>query len=389
MKKRYFYTMKVKFSSPFYSPTEVEYIDEVLISGESQGGGKFSQLSASRLKEISNSHKVLLTTSGTDALEMAALLLDLKQGDEIIMPSFTFSSSANSLVLRGATPVFIDLDPKSMNMNLSHIESQINEKTKAILIVHYAGASTDMLELKSICKKYNLFLIEDAAQGYNSYFKNQHLGTFGDLGCISFHASKNLSCGEGGALLVNNSELIERSEIILEKGTNRKKFFSGLVDKYSWVDTGSSYLMSEISAAILYSQLLNTEHIQKNRDDVWQIYTNNLVHRYEEKDLRFQEYPANVKHNSHIFYLIMPNEDMAAHFKLQMHEIGINAISHYVPLHDSLAGKKYGITRYELEATNSLSPRLVRLPIWSRDGFPVDFVISKVTNVLDKILERY
>ncbi len=379
--------MQIKFTRPFRSPQEIEYIEQVLSSGDSAGGGPHSSWCASWLENETGAEKAFLTNSATDALEMAALLLDIKPGDEIIMPSFTFSSTANAFVLRGAVPVFVDVDPLTMNMNIDHLEPAITTNTKAILVVHYAGASCDMRFVQKLCYERGLLLIEDAAQALLAKFNGQHLGTFGDLACISFHATKNVVSGEGGALLVNKVDLIDRAKLIQEKGTNREKFLSGEVDKYSWVEIGSSYLMSELSAAYLHAQLENAAHITSTRLSHWNSYQTSIQDHKENFKFGFQEYAKGIEHNGHIFFLILPNEDYRKLFISKMRELEITCASHYVPLHSSIAGVKFGRSNFELPITEDYSKRLVRLPMWSQEKMPIDRIIDSLFRVCKKIEE--
>ena len=381
----YYRTVQIKFTRPFRSSQEIEYIEQVLISGNSAGGGPHSSWCAAWLENETGAEKAFLTNSATDALEMAALLLDIEPGDEIIMPSFTFSSTANAFVLRGAVPVFVDVDPLTMNMNIDHLEPAITANTKAILVVHYAGASCDMGFVQKLCNERGLLLIEDAAQALLAKYNGQHLGTFGDLACISFHATKNVVSGEGGALLVNKAELIDRAKVILEKGTNRERFLSGEVDKYSWVDIGSSYLMSELSAAYLHAQLENAAQITSTRQSHWKAYRTLIKDLKKNFTFEFQEYLKEVEHNAHIFYLILPSEDYKKHFITEMRELEIICASHYVPLHSSEAGIKFGRNNFELPVTDDYSKRLVRLPMWSQERMPIDRIVDELFRVCKKI----
>ncbi len=377
--------MGIPFTKPIRTSNELEYINQVLSTGDSAGGGFHSSWCAEWLEKVTGTKKAFLTNSATDALEMAALLLDFKVGDEVIMPSFTFSSTANAFVLRGVVPVFVDVDPLSMNVNIEQLEPAITSKTKAILIVHYAGASCDMNFVQKLCTERNLYLIEDAAQAILAKYNGQHLGTFGDLSCISFHATKNVISGEGGALLLNKSNLIDRAKIILEKGTNREKFILGEVDKYSWVDVGSSYLMSEISAAYLHAQLENASLITETRLTYWNTYTTLLQDQMQGFAWRRQEYPFRVEHNAHIFYLILPTENYRTDFIRGMREIEIVCASHYVPLHSSQAGLRFGRTDFELQVTENYASRLVRLPMWSMERMPVERIVDGIFQVSEKI----
>jgi dTDP-4-amino-4,6-dideoxygalactose transaminase len=374
--------VRTPFVRPYTSPQELKYISEVLSDGNSAGGGAHAKWCAAWLENITGAKKVLLTNSATDALEMASLLLDFKLGDEIIMPSYTFSSTANAFVLRGAVPVFLDVDPKTMNIDVELLKSAITANTKAILVVHYAGASCDMSVVQNLCKERGLFLIEDAAQALLSKYEGQHLGTFGDISCISFHATKNVVSGEGGALLVNSAKFIARAEVILEKGTNRSKFLSGEVDKYSWVDIGSSFLMSEITAAYLHAQLENAVLINEIRKEYWIKYQDELQEFGLDIGLGFAEYSPKVQHNSHLFYIIVRNEKVRSDFISQMRAREIVCASHYVPLHSSEAGTRFGRSGSRMPITDSFSSRLVRLPMWSQSKMPVEEIAKEAIKIL-------
>ena len=381
----YYLAVPVNFCEPLRANSEIEYIANVLATGNSAGGGIHAKWCAKWLEENTGAKKAFLTNSATDALEMAALLLRLEPGDEVIMPSFTFSSSANAFVLRGAVPVFIDVAADSMNLDLNLVEGAITSQTKAILVVHYAGASCDMNLLQKLCKERDLFLIEDAAQALLSKYDGQHLGTFGDLSCLSFHATKNVISGEGGALLVNNEALIERAKVILEKGTNREKFIAGEVDKYSWVDIGSSFLMSEIAAAYLHAQLENAQIVTETRLGYWNDYRLMLQNIKDELGLNWQNYSSRVQHNAHINFLILPSEDFKKLFISKMREREVACVSHYVPLHSAEAGLKFGRVESQMTVTDNFSPRLVRLPMWSRGNMPVEQITNTVITVCREI----
>ena len=383
----YYPAMPVNFCEPFQTASEVDYIADVLASGNSAGGGIHAKWCANWLEENTGAKKAFLTNSATDALEMAALLLNFEPGDEVIVPSFTFSSTANAFVLRGAVPVFVDVEAETMNMDLRLIEGAITNRTKAILVVHYAGASCDMWLLQNLCKERNLTLIEDAAQALLSKNDGQHLGTFGDLSCISFHATKNVISGEGGALLVNDEALIERAKVILEKGTNREKFIAGEVDKYSWVDIGSSYLMSEVSAAYLHAQLENALEITQTRLEYWKDYRLMLQSLKTELSLDWQEYSSRMQHNAHIFYLILPSENFKKRFIATMREYEVVCVSHYVPLHSAEAGRKYGRIGSQMVVTDSFASRLVRLPMWSKPNMPVEQISNSVISICKEIYQ--
>lgn len=377
--------MSIPFYRPRRTPNEINYIDEVLNLGNTVGGGQQTNWCSSWLEGHFQTNKVLLTNSATDALEMAALLLNFMPGDEIIMPSYTFSSSANAFVLRGAKPVFVDIAIDTMNIDSSAIESAITPKTKAILVVHYAGVACEMNSILQICKKYNLRLIEDAAQGIMSKLDNKPLGTFGDLSCISFHATKNIVSGEGGALIINDPQLVERAKILLEKGTNRDQFIKGQVDKYSWVDIGSSYLPSEITAAYLRSQLEKSNEITEYRLKNWNYYFHEFANYEQDLGIRTINPPKNSQHNAHIFFLILPGQSQRDSFIAEMTIRGISCSSHYVPLHSSIAGRKFGLVGSQMLITDKIPARLVRMPMWSHEDMPIEHITSEAISVLKKI----
>ncbi|MDR2407648.1 MAG: dTDP-4-amino-4,6-dideoxygalactose transaminase [Bacteroidales bacterium] len=354
----------IPFNVPPYLGVELESIQKVLENRKFCGDGQFTKECHRWLKENTGTFQALLTTSGTHALEMSAILADVQSGDEIIMPSYTFVSTANAFVLRGAKIVFVDIRPDTMNINENLIEEAITEKTKGIVPVHYAGVSCEMDNILDIAKKYNLFVIEDAAQGIGAKYKNRALGSIGDMGCYSFHETKNVSCGEGGALLIQDKTLVERAEIIREKGTNRSKFWRGQVDKYTWVDIGSSYLPSEFNAAYLYSQLQNIDNINKNRIKSWILYYEGLKPLMENGRIDLPYIPEICNHNAHMFYIKVKNIDERSSLIQYLADNGILSVFHYIPLHSSPAGKQFGrfhgIDRY----TTKESERLLRLPMY-------------------------
>ena len=374
---------------PFYKPrrtlNEIRYIEDVLDVGNSVGGGQQSNWCSSWLEEHLQAVKVLLTNSATDALEMASLLLNFNPGDEIIMPSYTFSSSANAFVLRGAKPVFVDVEIETMNIDSNAIESAITPNTKAILVVHYAGIACQMDRILQICRKHNLRLIEDAAQGLMSELDCKPLGTFGDLSCISFHATKNIVSGEGGALIINDPKLVDRAKILLEKGTNRDQFMKGQVDKYSWVDIGSSYLPSEITAAYLRSQLEQSKEITEYRLKNWNYYFNEFANYGKDLGIRTINPPKDSQHNGHIFFLILPSQSQRDFFINEMALRGISCTSHYVPLHSSIAGRKFGLVGSQMLVSDRIPARLVRMPMWSHEDMPIEHIASEAITVIKKI----
>lgn len=352
----------IHFNKPFVIENELKYIQDAIDKGILRGDGIYTKKCHALLEERLNCKKALLTHSCTAALEMAALLLDLQPKDEIIMPSYTFVSTANAFVLRGAVPVFVDIREDTLNINEELIEQAITEKTKAICVVHYAGVACEMDKILEIAKKHNLVVVEDAAQALGSYYKGKPLGTIGDIGCFSFHETKNIISGEGGAIIINNDKYIERAEIIREKGTNRSKFFRGQVDKYTWVDIGSSFLPSDMVAAFLYSQLENMDRINQKRHNIWNEY-DKFFKQYD-SIIRRPLIPGNCSHNAHMYYILFNNLDTRSNFIKFMKENDILTPFHYIPLHSSPAGKKYGKTFGNMDITNRISDTLVRLPMF-------------------------
>ncbi len=354
----------IPFNKAAYIPRGLEYVKDAVETGKIAGDGKYTKLCSEWMEKKFNAKRVLLTTSCTAALEMCAILLDIKQGDEVIMPSYTFVSTANAFVIHGAKAVFVDIRPDTMNIDEKLIENAITEKTKAIVVVHYAGVACEMDTIMRVAKKYNLPVVEDAAQGVMSTYKGQALGTIGTLGCYSFHETKNYTMGEGGALLVNDEKYIERAEIIREKGTNRSKFFRGEIDKYSWVDIGSSYLPSEFNVSYLYGQLEVAEEINENRLASWNYYCNELKVLEENGSIELAKNPYECSHNAHMFYLKVKNIEERTHLIAYLRENDIYSTFHYVPLHSSLAGLEYGDFSGEDKYTTRESERLVRLPLY-------------------------
>ncbi len=354
----------VGFNVPIFIEESIKCIREVANKRKICGDGEFTKKCSEWMEKKFNSPKVLLTTSCTSALEMAAILLDIKKGDEVIMPSYTFVSTADAFVMVGAKIVFADVNPKTMNIDEKAIEDAITQKTKAIVVVHYAGISPDMDNIMSIAKKHNLKVIEDAAQGFMAKYKDKYLGTIGDIGCYSFHETKNYSMGEGGAISINDPKLIERAEIIREKGTNRNKFFRGEIDKYTWVDYGSSYLPSELNCAYLYPQLERAEEINNKRLDSWNYYKENLKDLEEQGKITLQFIPNYSKHNAHMFYIKAENLEERTKLIKHLKDNGVQAVFHYIPLHDSPAGKRFGIFNGEDKYTTLESEKLVRLPMY-------------------------
>lgn len=370
----------IPFNVPPYVGKELEYVKEAIEKNHKIcGDGPFTKKCNEWMENKFNVKKVLLTTSCTHATEMSAILSDIKEGDEVIAPSFTFVSTVNPFVLRGAKIVFIDINPKTMNMDENLIEVAITEKTKAILPVHYAGVACNMDRIMEIAKKHNLIVIEDAAQGVLSEYKGKPLGTIGDYGCFSFHETKNYSMGEGGALLINNKENIEKAEIIREKGTNRSRFFRGQVDKYTWVDKGSSYLPSELNAAYLYAQLESADLIYNDRMNSWNRYRELLQELADKNIIELQYIPENCKHNAHMFYIKCKDLEERSSLIDYLKKDEIWAVFHYIPLHSSEAGLKFGRFCGEDKYTTKESERLLRLPLYyGLKEEEIELVVSKI-----------
>jgi len=356
---------------------ELAYVAEAHANAHLSGDGPFTRKCSDWLERATGASKALLTHSCTAALEMSALLAELEPGDEVIMPSFTFVSTANAFVLRGAIPVFVDIRPDTLNIDESAIEAAITSRTKAICAVHYAGVACEMDAIQSIASRYGLLVVEDAAQGILATYKGKPLGSLGDLAALSFHETKNVISGEGGALLVNNARLIERAEIIREKGTNRSQFFRGQVDKYTWVDIGSSFLPSEIIAAFLAAQLEEATSITHRRLGIWDRYHGAFADLEQQGRLRRPIVPEHCRHNAHMYYVLLPDLEQRTRFIQNLRQDGINTIFHYIPLHSAPAGLKYGRARGQLEVTARVSDCLARLPLWLPD-MEQEFVIERV-----------
>ncbi len=371
--------MKVNFNVPPVVGGEEKYINDVMQAHRISGDGKYTKLCNQWIEESTGTSKALLTTSCTHSLEMSALLCGIKGGDEVIMPSYTFTSTADAFVLRGARITFVDIRPDTMNIDEGLIENAITEKTKAIIPVHYAGISCDMDRIMEIAKKWNLYVIEDAAQGILSSYKGKKLGSIGNFGCYSFHETKNLSMGEGGALLIRDKTDIDMAEIIREKGTNRSKFFRGEIDKYNWVAPGSSYLPSELNAAFLYAQIEKHQEIYDKRMRSWNLYYSLLTPLKERNLIELPSVPEGCIHNAHIFYI--KTKDISQRTALIEHlkENGIGAVFHYIPLHTSPAGEKYGRFCGEDKYTTKESKRLLRLPMfYGLQDSQVEYITGKI-----------
>lgn len=354
----------IPFNKPPFIGKEKEYILKAVDNLHISGDGEFTKKCAEKLEKMTKTKRALLTTSCTHATEMAALLSDIKPGDEIIMPSYTFVSTADAFVLRGAVPVFVDIRPDTMNIDENKIEAAITDKTKAIVPVHYAGVGCEMDTIMDIARRRNLIVIEDAAQGIDSYYKGRALGSIGDYGCLSFHETKNVSMGEGGALLIGNADMVEEAEIIREKGTNRAKFFRGQIDKYTWVNYGSSYLPSDMNAAYLWAQLENIEQVQSSRLAGWNWYYEGLKNLRDEEKITLGTIPKECTNNAHMFYLKAKDLEERTALISYLKQKDIYAVFHYVPLHSAPAGHKFGRFNGEDINTTKESERLVRLPLY-------------------------
>lgn len=354
----------IPFNKPFIIGNELSNVKKANLNGILAGDGPFTKECQAWLENYTSSKKAFLTHSCTAALEMCSYLMDLGPDDEIIMPSYTFVSTANAFALKGAVPVFVDIREDNLNIDDNLIERAITDKTKAIVVVHYAGVSCDMDKILDVAKRHNLFVVEDAAQGIMASYKSRPLGSMGDFGCLSFHETKNIHCGEGGALLINNEKYVERAEIIREKGTNRSKFFRGQVDKYRWIDIGSSYLPGELTASFLAAQLDAAQEITAKRLQSWNEYHAIFEHLEHSEKVRRPVIPKECQHNGHIYYLILNKCFDRDEVLKKMNVLGINAVFHYQPLHSSPAGKKYGKYSSPLPFTDDISERIVRLPLW-------------------------
>ncbi|NEX02316.1 dTDP-4-amino-4,6-dideoxygalactose transaminase [Pseudobutyrivibrio sp. NOR37] len=369
----------ISFNVPPCVGTEIEYVADAIAKHKICGDGEYTKKCNAWIEEKTGTPKALLTTSCTHATEMAALLADIQPGDEVIMPSYTFVSTADAFVLRGAKVVFVDIRPDTMNIDENKIEAAITKKTKAIVPVHYAGVSCEMDTIMDIARRHNLAVIEDAAQGIMSTYKGRALGTIGDYGCYSFHETKNYSMGEGGAILIKSPDMAERAEIIREKGTNRAKFFRGQIDKYTWVDAGSSYLPSELNAAYLYAQLQVADKIYDNRMAAWNKYYELLSPLADSGKIDLPVVPEGCVHNAHMFYIKAKDIEERTRFISYMKEAGIGCVFHYIPLHSAPAGRKYGRFHGEDIYTTKESERLVRLPMfYGITEEQVEFICDRV-----------
>lgn len=368
----------INFNVPTYNRHTLEYIIDAFATTHVSGDGKYTKLCHQRLQDYMHINTALLVHSGTAALELSAICANLQPGDEVIMPSYTFCSTANAFVLAGAKPVFVDIRSDTLNIDENLIESAITDKTRAIVPVHYAGVACEMDTIMDIAHNHNLLVIEDAAQAFASSYKGKPLGTIGDMGCFSFHETKNIMSGEGGLFVTNNPEFAERAEIVREKGTNRSKFFRGQVDKYTWVDKGSSYLPSDIIGAYLYSMLEMADDIQAKRLAVWNKYRDALKPFEDAGKIRLPIIPNDCTNNAHMFYILFNDIDTRTRFISFMKENEIQTPFHYIPLHSAPAGQKFGYTPSKMDVTNRVSDTLVRLPLYyDMTDADLDFVITK------------
>lgn len=389
----------IQFNKIYLTGNEIEYIRQSHEAGNLSGDGAFTRKSSQWLENKTGTKKALITHSCTAALEMSALLAEVQAGDEVIMPSYTFVSTANAFALRGGIPVFVDIRADTLNIDETLIESAITPRTKAIVPVHYAGVACEMDTIMQIAKKYNLLVIEDAAQGIMATYKGRALGSIGHIGAYSFHETKNIISGEGGAILINDDQFAARAEIIREKGTNRSQFYRGQVDKYTWQDIGSSYLPGEDVAAFLYAQLEEAEQITKKRLNIWSIYHEALAELEQKGDLRRPIIPTGCEHNGHMYYILLNSFKQRTELINRFKKQDIHPVFHYIPLHSAPAGERYARTNGELKHTDDLSERLLRLPLWVGLGKQQKDVLKVLgakmvsgfflmTNLLDMILLR-
>jgi len=357
--------MRIPFNQPSLAGKEFEHIQQAITEMHLSGDGVFTKKCHTELESIVGGRKALLTTSCTHALEMTALLLNIQAGDEVIIPAFTFVSTVNAFVLRGARPIFVDIRPDTLNLDETRLEAHITSRTRAIVVVHYAGVGCEMDAILEIAGRYNIPVVEDNAHGLFGTYKGRPLGSMGCMATQSFHETKNITCGEGGALIINDPQYIERAEIIREKGTNRSQFFRGQVDKYTWADVGSSYLPSEILAAFLFAQLENWEEIQTRRKIIWDYYDQNLSSWAQEKNIRLPHVPAHCAQAYHMFYMLMPTLEERQALIAYLKKKDIFAVFHYLPLHLSDMGKRFGGKAGDCPVTEDISDRLLRLPFYN------------------------
>ena len=378
--------MKIPFNKPFVVGKELYYIAQAVQQGHLSGDGMFTSKCNAWIQNKFEAKKVLLTHSCTAALEMAAILCDIQPGDEFIVPSYTFVSTVNAFVLRGGVPVFVDIRPDNLNIDEKLIEAAITPKTKAIVPVHYAGVGCEMDVIMDIANRHGLLVVEDAAQGVCATYKGKYLGTIGHLGCYSFHETKNFISGEGGALVINDERFLERAEIIREKGTNRSQFFRGMVDKYTWVDIGSSYLPSEMIAAFLYSQLEESDKITNKRLKIWNLYHELLAPLESAGWLRRPKYPEYCCHNAHMYYILLSDLETRTQLIDFLRKEGISSVFHYVPLHSAPQGKKLVGKDINLPVTDDCSERLLRLPCYYElTNEEIEFVVRIIREFFESL----
>lgn len=370
----------IPFSKPYRTAHELEYITDVLNSGHTHGDGPFTSRATALVEEITGAHAALLTGSGTHALELGSWLLDLGPGDEVVVPSFTFSTTAASAVATGATPVFADVDLATGSLDLASAEAALTPRTKAIYVVHYGGVAPDMHALMKLAEHAGVAVLEDNAHGLGARWGGRQCGTFGVLAAQSFHATKNIQCGEGGALLINDPSLRPRAEVLREKGTDRSRFLRGEVDKYSWIDRGSSYLPSELTAAVLASQLEAFESIQALRHSIWDRFSEGLANWASSNGFSLMAPPAEVDHPAHVFYFLAPTEHSRSAMLDHLRSRGVGATFHYIPLHSSIAGQRFGRTPNPCPSTDAFASRIVRLPLWA------GMTSNQVDRVIDSVL---
>jgi len=375
---------RIPLIRPFFDAEEIKNLKISLSSGRVSGDGPFSKKAICELKKILKSRFLYLTPSCTHSLEMAMMTLGIKAGEEVILPSFTFVSTANVVLRQNAHPVFADIEPQTLNISADDIERKITKRTRAIIVIHYAGVSCDMDRILKTAKKYKLWVVEDAAHCLDAYYKGRHLGTIGDIGCISFHETKNLTCGEGGLFITDKEKLAHRAEIIREKGTDRTKFLRGEVDKYTWRSVGSSFLLSDILSSVLLAQVKKIKKIRKKRQEIFNFYIEKLKPLEKKGFLKLPYIPPHCKTNYHIFYILLPNEKARNYCKEFLNGKGIQAAFHYLPLHLSPYAKKHlGFKKGDLPVTEDLAARLLRLPLYPGLSFKkVEFIIDTLKKAL-------
>ncbi|MFT7529036.1 MAG: dTDP-4-amino-4,6-dideoxygalactose transaminase [Gammaproteobacteria bacterium] len=372
----------IPFNKPFMTGQEIDCITDAHNRGQLSGNGYYTKQCHRLLQEITTSKSVLLTHSCTAALEMAAILSEVGPGDEVIMPAFTFVSTANAFVLRGALPVFVDVRSDTLNLDENHIEQAITDRTRVIVVVHYAGVACEMDRIMALAKKHNLIVIEDSAQGILAEYKGRPLGSIGHLAAFSFHETKNVTCGEGGALLINDDKFSQRAEIIWEKGTNRGLFSRGAVDRYTWLDIGSSFLPGELNAAFLFAQLECAKQITQTRIKIWNLY-HTALERLEEKQLLIRpSIPSNIKHNAHLYYILLPNKQIRDDLIQFLANKDIHTVFHYLPLDLSDAGKQHCRTSGSIAITHRVSDCLLRLPLWIGVEKHQNYIVDHITSYL-------